>query len=206
MTGRKPSKKNEDYFGQKSLQSVYWAGFIAARGTIFNTKPTINITVKESKTERLRKFFEHVELNNNKKITTLHTKNRYIRKAVNVISSQWKEDLEVIYNLPSHRTKVYVPNLTKDLEVQAYLLGYLDTGAFIGYGNSELRIQINGNINFLNWIKCYVDKWCDSFKLEAFPFPIATSKTFTYVINCQRAATLYNLLSSLPIDKSDTWG
>ena len=202
--------KNEDYFGQKSLQSIYWAGFIAARGGIYANSSRVKLQVKECKEERLYRFFEHVEIEG-KKVSTYKSKEGYIQKSASINSLQWKEDLEVIYNLPSHRTEVYIPNLTKDIEVQCYLLGYLDTGAYVGYtninnSNSAFRIQMYGGINFLNWIKSYVDKWVHSSWVEAASFTRYNSKSFTYSITSQRAVDLYNILSNLPIDKSDTWG
>lgn len=202
--------KNENYFGQKSLQSIYWAGFIAARGYIYPTSPNFSLQVKECKEERLYKFLEHVELKN-KKVYTYCDKNNTIRKRLSITSHQWKEDLEIIYNFPANRTKEYIPNITKDIEVQSYLLGYLDVGAYISYSketqtNSIFTISIWGNIDFLNWIKTYIDKWGEGSAISSAPISNKKSKSCSYSIHGKKAVTLYSLLSNLPIDKSDTWG
>ena len=217
MTGRKPNKKNEDYFNQRSLQSVYWAGFIAARGTIYQPRsksPLVVIKVREAKEERLLKLLEHIEVSNIKINTDIGipAKGRepVVRKRLTLASSQWAADLKNIYNLPSSKTELYTPNITDDLEVQAYLLGYLDVGAYVNYRPSSssynsFSIIISGHLEFLNWVKGYVDKWCPpTNRLAAMP-TVKTSRHAIYSVASSRAINLYNLLSKLSIDKSATW-
>lgn len=204
----------KNYFNEKSLQSIYWAGFIAARGNFINCyqKTILTITVSNNKEERLHTFLEHI----NNKFTLIKEINRYIEKRnknyiskqISIDCDQWLIDLKNIYNLPSKVNHTSIPNLIKDIEIQAYLLGYLDAGlnlkSKLNPDYNRFSILIHGDIVFLKWINCYIDNWHPSIRKKATPTKL-TEIHSSYRIFSGRAKKLYNTLSNLPVNKSNIW-
>lgn len=204
--------KDINYWTKQSLQSTYWAGFIAGRGSI-STKNHISICLHKDKEERLIRFLEDTE----SKARVLDNFNRpgkdrgiIHQKRIIITNEKWATDLKDLYNLPSHRTKIYTPNLTDEKSIQIFLLGYLDCGTPISYqsnglGGNIFKIGINGHYKLLNWFKDNISIWTSYSESKVRILNTDTHNSH-YDIVGHKALALYSILSNLPVDKSNIWG
>jgi hypothetical protein len=146
------NKRNEKYFRRPTIESAYWAGFIAADGCIL-THPRTELRIGLHRRDRsvLELFCKHVEYEG--KIAVLG-KNCL---GVTVCSAaEWLSDLKNIYNLGPRKTiTLRPPNISGKLAL-AYSIGYIDGDgcwATIKGQPNSLLLVIVGTQAILEWMR-----------------------------------------------------
>lgn len=142
-------KLNNDYFSSISNQeTAYWAGFIAADGSVASNSLRIGLALKDK--EHLELFSKHLE---SSAPVSVHHYNKNGNANFEVCSRQIILDLGKIGIVPRKTTILTWPNLPYHL-LRHYLRGYFDGDGSISFSKKtrEPRFSLCGNIEFL--IKC----------------------------------------------------
>ena len=155
---------NHDFFSIDCESSFYWAGFIAADGSLQNKKysKVLKITLSKKDENHLKKFKEHINCNNPIKTymvkpSKLVTKICYCSE-IQIVSHKIFYDLSK-FNIVPNKTKIYdLPNWLIDHPlVHHFMRGYFDgDGCLTSCGLSKNRtitqanFSIIGNYNFIN--------------------------------------------------------
>lgn len=146
---------NEDAFSSPlSLESCYWAGFIAADGCIIKNNMSVclsRVDVKHLK--KLRAFLQSTRKITQSKINT--------NTIFTVASKKIVQDLQKNFNIGPRKSLTLTPpkKLNRNQSL-AYIIGYIDGDGTIGkhsikYKNSKyeyVRLRIIGTPFVLSWI------------------------------------------------------
>lgn len=160
------SSLNHNCFTAITTESSYWAGFLAADGTIGDNAA---IQVKLS-----GKDHSHLELFNKfigrDKPVARYTRDTNLGKGFDTshlqfTSHQMKKDLESIYKLGPRKSLTLEPptHLWGDIAF-SFIKGYIDGDGYICIpkGSNLPRVEILGTKPFLEWINILVNyKWGD---------------------------------------------
>lgn len=173
-----------EFFDKRNSVSLYWAGFIAANGSIVRDKNTV--TVRSKNLGHIEKFQDiacHTGV--------IHKLDKHILFTVHG-AHQWIDRLE----------NIDICNM-KEREALAYIAGYLDGDICIVSGES---IQILGSEQMLLWIKSWFDKWCPPFYGRVANVNKKSSKKFSYSIKGVRAKYLAEKLLEIDVPRlSSKW-
>lgn len=196
--GKYKHSRNEYYFAEKSLQSIYWAGFIAADGCISDGN-TVSIKIKETDIDRLEQFIK--DTNYAGDILKSGDENR---KRVVVRSHQWSSDLRRLYNISQRKSLILSPpnDLSID-EALVYLIGYIDGDGTICYIGSDkyLKLGMVGSLEFVLWAKEIFDT-IDPPQRQAKSITFKGS-VYEYVVYGKRAQRIINRLRNIPVNKME---
>lgn len=150
---------NQHYWNEPTIENSYWAGFIAADGSIRSSTKVGN---------ELRFFLQCQDQNT---ITLFqralnHDGRQYQHntgKAIGVVIGAAKEilfDLARYYNITSAKSLTLQPPNITDIEmIKAFIIGYIDGDGWIGLDCRNARkycyprIMILGTESVLNWMR-----------------------------------------------------
>src|SRR5699024_9400972 len=161
---------NEKAFSTYTPESVYWAGFIAGDGCVYNRKENkdegfahvLTITLSHKDKDHLESFKEFMGFSGELYIDKNKTK-----VTITINSEELVKDLIEKYNIVPLKTDIYKPpqNIPKDM-IKYFILGLIDSdGGFvkirrpnkpvIGHINGEYVFNINftGTIETVNYVK-----------------------------------------------------
>lgn len=148
--GSRKYKLNENIFSTYNPESCYWAGFIAADGTIYENM--VKITLHNIDMDHIQKFINFVEADYNIKVEGNYS-------TVCIYSKQIVEDLYINFNLfPCKSLTISMPNIPKDM-LRHYIRGYFDGDGSLQWRNKNIKINlISGSFNQIDDIKKYVSQ------------------------------------------------
>jgi hypothetical protein len=197
--------RDENFFSRSnlSLESCYWAGFIAADGCINTGRGSTTLSIKISNKDYhlLERFLVDAKCNNK----VLKCKGQDQSRLV-IRSKQWIKDLQEVFNIGPKKSMTYTfPNLMNEYMIKAFIIGYIDgDGSICFIGKDKyLKLSICGTIELCSWIKSYFDNWFEVGKAKK---SIEQNKNGTYnvceyVVYGKRALNIINLLKQIPIQK-----
>lgn len=161
---------NDSAFSVLTIDSCYWAGFIAADGYIFKRKNGITkqlqITLHKKDLEQLQDFKKWVQFIGPIR-KELHKTNYGNMNSVkiSITSSQIVNDLEKYFNIIPNKSKTLKPpNLHKREFILAFVKGYTDGNGTINHrpkvkGKNKLYWELcSGSKKFLKWVKFFIDQ------------------------------------------------
>jgi hypothetical protein len=186
---------NKDYFALQSLQSAYWAGFIAADGCV-SDRNAIAIKIKETDIETLERFIEDTDFSG--KVLNSGTEDR---KRVVLTSHEWAESLSTIYNIGPRKSLTLTPPSTLSQQNKlAYIIGYIDGDGTIGYigKNKYFRLGMVGTYDFLTWVKSVFDEIITPTKAKGIN---AIGSVFNLTVYGKRGFEVYHMLKCVPVTK-----
>jgi len=191
---------NHNYFEEKSLQSCYWAGFIAADGNI--SKNLITIALAEKDEIQLLKFKEHTNSTN---IIKFNNKDNFIIKRYQFTSKKSVLDLKRIYNIGEKKSLTLIPpNITNLKEIDSFICGYIDGDGCINMSLNRksfyLSINILGTFEILSMMKKRFEQILGK-KIEANILPKKDTNIYKFCINSNSARTIFKHFYELPIYK-----
>lgn len=131
----KPITRNLDdnYFSDKSLQSAYWAGFLAADGCI-STMPrySIRLSLSNKDEERVLAFAKDCGYDG-----PVCERDSGDMRVVHICAAyKWHDDLKELYNIEPCKARRQPPNVTGDMAL-AYSIGYIDGDGCWAYQNKS---------------------------------------------------------------------
>jgi hypothetical protein len=144
---------DHNYFASYTLQSCYWAGFLAADGWIY--KSTIGCKLSYKDVFHLENFKQEVHNNSNIKISSsisfgkLHTSATLL-----LYSPQLVADLNKYFNITQKKTFTLKPPLIDDMNHKlAFICGLLDGDGTTYSINGNIRCTFLGNFKMMSWVK-----------------------------------------------------
>lgn len=149
--------RNNNAFSNLTLESCYWAGFIAADGCINIKHPSLHICLSPKDLDQLDRFRIFVGYSG-----PLHHAKNGTNLSLTVSSKFIIDDLAKNFNIFPRKSLTLEPpkNLTHEQSL-AYIIGYIDGDGTLNYNNcksrtgkrsSYLRLRIIGTPMILNWI------------------------------------------------------
>lgn len=149
---------NQDFFSEKSLEACYYAGLIAADGSVSDSG-TISLCLKIEDKAHLEQFREKINGNPVREIEQfLPSTGKYYGRADFCMGSvKMTKDLDEIFNIKPRKSLTHEPpvGLSKEQNL-AFIAGYIDGDGSYTYslGKKENRpiLNILGTKSFLTWI------------------------------------------------------
>ena len=141
---------NEDFFSNPNLLNSYWAGFLAADGSINKSNDRMALQISQKDLDHLKLFADTLEFTG--KISVYTRKNGCSSCQFSVNSKRICEDLKNNFNITPQKTFTLKFPSHLPLELQkAFCIGYIDGDGCITkrkYYNYS-SINVIGNYNFL---------------------------------------------------------
>jgi hypothetical protein len=154
---------NDNSFENYSLESCYWAGFLASDGNINKTRKVITLFLQEQDLSVIEKFKKYLGFSG--KICETNYKYEYkgltsIKKSFGIVFTSKKIafDLEKNFNItPKKSLTLEPPELTKKQFIDAFIIGYIDGDGSIILNKSKKQKAINlsmlGTLKIVTWIQ-----------------------------------------------------
>lgn len=204
--------KNETFWEIPNAINCYYAGWIAADGSIDNEKHTLRLSCEKSDEPSLYRFMKESEydgkiFNTLKKSPSSDYISIHSTLAIGACQ-KWNEDLKRVFNLFQNKTyRLAPPNLGNDYLMCCYLAGLLDGDGALSSAQSTQMIHIaygSASRLIVEWVQKFVD--------EKFPFRAKNNERaivknkldgryFHYSIYGVKAAKLIELFRTLPIPR-----
>lgn len=154
---RIPATYDKTYFDSLSMESAYWAGFIAADGCVRVTNKyeyRLQLVLKQSELYHIERFKSCIAYSGN---IGLYTNNQNYKSASMTIhgAKPLLDSLETIYNITQRKSlTLQPPNITDPELIKAFIIGYIDgDGCFTHTsGGKYLSLSILGTYSFLSWV------------------------------------------------------
>lgn len=201
---------NDAFFGNTSLESAYWAGFIAADGNIYIQEckyPKLQIQVQNRDREILEQFSVAVDYTGN-------LVEQSQRNAIGIYLNScygMAKDLERIYNIVPKKSLVAIPpNITDPELIKAFIVGYIDGDGSISVTTKKdfrqkntyiyqiTTLSIAGTQEMLSWIGDFFYSICG----KRNKVNISTgSRIYQYQISGNKAEHILQDLYKVPIWK-----
>jgi len=148
---------DEMAFNIFTLESCYWAGFIAADGNLLKTSNLLKIKLKYDDKDHILKFCNFLKRDDK---LFEETCDGHKQIGVFVCNKNIKNDLINNFNItPAKSFTLQPPNKIPDALIQHYIRGYFDGDGSIGIRkNGSVRLHfVSGSKNILDWIKNNID-------------------------------------------------
>lgn len=153
-------KVNDNFFSEKTKESVYWAGFIAGDGHIHSRRKdkkknaiTIGLSIKDKNhIKNLQNLIEHKgKLYEGISKTSKDSTKEYKNTSFTFVSQKICSDLEKIYDIKDNKTYTYIPpNDLKDEEKRYFILGLLDADGSLSYTRNKRENRMANNDYIFN--------------------------------------------------------
>lgn len=199
---------NDSFFRDLSLESCYWAGFIAADGCINNNR--VAVTQEISRKYHILKLAKATYKGDDFADRVRDYSTGYVRKdgsisyfsCYSMNSKQYIVDLNAIYNItPAKSLTLQPPNLTDKNKILAYIAGIIDGDGTVRISNIKqgldvLRISVaSGSRPVLDWIKSVFDRYFPDVRYSAEVWKRKTS--YMYEISGGRACKVAKEIMAL---------
>jgi hypothetical protein len=191
---------NKSFWSTPNLLNSYWAGFIAADGSLRNPAGESYIfSLMLAKVDKyhIQKFADTIQYTGTVKD---YKDTSYVSMTC---GTQWFEDLERNFNIVPNKTKnLQPPSLSLDLS-WAYLLGYLDgDGCIHCHKNGTLNISFTScSRDILTWVKNMTDHLTGERKTTRNIHEYSNFNRFA--LHGEAAAKLYIFLFKINVPKLD---
>lgn len=197
---------NFNYFNNFNTDTCYWAGFIAADGSVDPQRGNIQISLSIRDESQIIAFAKAIEYDGPIKYkTSADPKGKVhdmcylaITGARSIVSDLGK------YNIVQNKTLILKPpvGLSRENEL-AYIIGYIDGDGCISYRNHRDKtdipyLEIRGTEDMLNWIKNIFDDISD-YTYNNRRASVVTKGFPKYGIEGKRALEIINYLLSVPV-------
>lgn len=194
---------NENFFNEPNIISAYWAGLIAADGyiEINRERRRLSLTLKLEDGYQIERFKGAINYTG-PVYYRRYIKNSFARLDLNCAESLFIQ-LDRHYNIgPKKSLTLQPPNLTDELLIKSYIIGYLDGDGSIQTRKKArypLLMAFTGTYSLLNWIKYYLEAWYPIENKRRRSQVNADHSIYQYVVAGERAHIILKDLSSLNV-------
>lgn len=145
---------NDKFFSKTNIKNSYWAGFIAADGSIHLRRPLLEIALNKKDKKHLLKFKKAIK--SDKKMYFNSGDNTY---KFSITSKEYVKYLNENFNITSRKSLTLKPpkGLTRRQQL-AFIAGYIDGDGCIWFRNNNIVLEILGTKKLLTWIKSILIK------------------------------------------------
>lgn len=168
----------EDYFAEPNLENSYWAGFIAADGSIATTQRgqkrlVVNLSSKDKDhLEKLRNTLGSGSLKEYKYERSFGKSSKVYSSAIYTKpSDKMCNDLALHFNVHPRKSLHHQPPELEGQLAYAFIAGYIDGDGCYYAQNGYPVIKILGTFEFLLWIR-------QVYELETLPKLVSGSKIY----------------------------
>ncbi len=151
------TKVNDNYFQSLTLESYYYAGFIAADGNINQNKNRLTITLSEKDKYFLEKFKSSIE--SDAVIHDYMIKNKHKVSSIVINSKQICDDLSKRFNITPNKSLTYNPPvILNNDQKDAFIIGIIDGDGTIGFSKrndkqNSFYISLIGTYETIAFVK-----------------------------------------------------
>ena len=149
---------NEDFFESKSLESCYWAGFVAGDGWIYKTpgrKPSVSIELASVDRLHLMKISESVggPVSHRDRLDK-RTNKVYHSSRWTAYSHKIADDLEKNFNIiPAKSLIAEPPTGLDEQQTYSFIAGMYDSDGHYGYTDGKRpRAKLVGTKAMMSWV------------------------------------------------------
>jgi hypothetical protein len=196
---------NRNFFSVPIIDNSYFAGFIAADGSVDKERGTVRIGIQQKDILILSCLADLILFTGDISIGVQKTSKGIFKFCKIEFSSaqQMVKDLENNFNIVQNKTFILEPPIKLNYENSlAFIAGLIDgDGSIVIPSNSDKWghlypvISITGTRNLLEWVKTIFDNICPSiYGINARVLPIKNCKSFSYKVGGNRA---YHILKEL---------
>lgn len=151
----------ENVFSNKTENSAYWIGFIAADGSLSDKRHSIEIGIQIEDINHLKKFSKFITYEDNLRIG-IREKTKSCR--ITVINQKIYSDVKKYNLMPNKSFKIrfddIISNFNNDSElIRHFIRGYFDGDGSLSYDTGKLknlRVGFCGNEEFLLQLQEYL--------------------------------------------------
>ena len=211
-TPRTIHSKNESFWSIPNPVNCYYAGMVAADGSLDSGRHTFSWSSATADEEYLLKFIETVEYTG--KISRMTKKSPSsdticYHSSLRISAAQkWLEDLKLNFDLFQNKThRLRPPSLGSDYLMSCYLVGLLDGDGAISFSRKDKLVNIaygSASKDIVHWVREFVDKNFP-FSLKNKPPAIVKTKLdgryYHTSIYGLKAVKLIELMKTLPIPR-----
>ncbi len=211
---------DDDFWSVPNLRNSYWAGVLAADGSIndnnkFDTRHLIwrmaqrDLPLMEQFAKEI-KYTGKIKLYNYKNISG----NISNLAVIKINSQKWTDELEKIWNIVPRKTNILrPPNINDENFLSAFLRGYIDGDGSIHVGKTKkerlsgkvyeresLAIQfVSCSHGIMQWIKEFTEKRFKNDGRQKLPEVYRHPRWSVYNVHGQRAIQMFLYLSKLDV-------
>lgn len=163
---------NRSFFDKKDLTSCYWAGFLAADGTIHQERE-ICLRLARKDRSHLNKFRRAID--GNQKIRQISVNRQYPNSIIDSIEVHGKDFVIALgknFSVVPNKTFILLPPaLNKESHIRAFIRGYFDgDGCLTNTHDGHFQMTLtSGSKAILEWILIQINKF------------VASSNRYTHV-------------------------
>ena len=147
---------NESFFAVPNITNSYWAGFIAADGSVVRSNTSLKIELANKDHDHLIKFRD----------VMMFTGHVYKRKTSVVILygiPRVLDDLKSVFNITQRKSMtLQSPHISDEDHIRSYIRGYFDGDGSISKvssGNTYRLSVVSGSKDMIDWLESQIQKW-----------------------------------------------
>jgi hypothetical protein len=149
---------NESYFTEPNQENSYWAGFLAADGTLEKNRVRLSLKCGDSGQLELFRIMTASQApvkTYDRPVATFSPVTRF-----SISSRQWIKDFRENFSLTERKTHtLQPPSLLEASYIKAFLIGLIDGDGNISLtSDKRIRFSLQGNFDLLVWLKDFIDK------------------------------------------------
>lgn len=195
---------NPSYFETPTLESCYWAGFIAADGCIHDKRHwSIKLSFKDR--EHLMKLSRCIGYNGplyeQTRKSNLNGKTYTSSSLIISNSTKLIHDLQTNFRIGPNKSITYThPKGLTNEQALAFIKGYIDGDGHVKNTTKRIRIGAVGTLETLSWIQEHFDRISPSASLNgltAKPRKIKGCNGYYYEVAHNRAERIITILKEL---------
>lgn len=205
--------KDESFWETPNSINSYYAGVIAADGSLSNKAYTLAWACESTDRPHLEDFVKRTRFTGGiKEFLKQSPKSDYIaiHNSVRVSAcKKWNADLAFNFNIVGNKTyRLSPPNLANDYLMCCFLIGYTDGDGTISPFRTKAKPEIH--IRYCSASRCIIE-WIRDFVIKHFPFQIkgrdskvhisANGQHFSYSIYGVRAIQFFEFMRKLDLPK-----
>lgn len=186
-------KRNSRFFHIPTIYNSYWAGFIAADGSICKDRCILRLTLNDKDHKHLLKFKSDIEYEGKITKRSYPNINTKFYSILEIYDKTIYNDLILKWNIiPNKSLKLQPPNNLSKYQQYSYIIGLIDGDGSIKYNKngSILQISITCTKFMASWIQKVLNK-----KGRLYPYKKKNNITVELRWNAADSRYIYNLLS-----------
>lgn len=193
---------NDAFFDVPTPVNAYWAGFIAADGCLtFTPTPMVKLALNGRDAGHLERLATDIGFEGRVKIERSGVASLSLTLRP-VTATLLTERFKIT---PRKSLTLQPPDLSEDLLIMAYIIGYIDGDGAIGIDGRDgaPRIGIRGTFAVLSWIKEHFERWL----AQRTPIVSVSDQYPKYQLSHTKARAILEMLMSVDVPRlTRKWG